>query len=121
MDILRIATREGNRAYEQAEGGNEARADAYSTSYTATLTRGRKAEEIVAAGLVSPNGQAGSYYVESQNGGDTYTVNLQQNGNQWFRLGAHTFSVGTDGYIEFNNDTDDGYCNADAVRLVRDF
>ena len=59
--------------------------------------------------------------VHDASGEKTYTVNLQQNGNQWFRLGTHTFGVGTDGYIEFNNHTDEGYCNADAVRLVRDF
>jgi len=26
-----------------------------------------------------------------------------------------------DAYIEFTNNTEDGYCNADAVRLVSDF
>lgn len=46
-----------------------------------------------------------------------YTVNLQQDGNQWFRLGEHVLAP--EGcYIEFNNDTDEGYCNADAVRLT---
>lgn len=50
----------------------------------------------------------------------TYHVNLQQHGNQWFRLGTgrHLFAP-TGCYIEFNTDTAAGYCNADAVRLVR--
>jgi len=56
--------------------------------------------------------------VHDANGNTTYHVNLQQNGNQWFPLGQHTFNAGTAGYIEFTTDTDDGYCNADAVRLV---
>ena len=47
----------------------------------------------------------------------TYQVNLQQHGHQWFRLGTHTLGPGS--YVEFNTDTDAGYCNADAVRLVR--
>lgn len=51
----------------------------------------------------------------------TYTVNLQENGNQWFKLGTHTFNAGTDGYVEFTNDAEEGYCNADAIRLVSDF
>ncbi|MEW6356017.1 MAG: hypothetical protein AB1696_06820 [Planctomycetota bacterium] len=45
-----------------------------------------------------------------------YSVNLQTEGNHWFRLGDHVFAP--DGcYIEFNNDTDNGYCNADAVKF----
>jgi len=59
--------------------------------------------------------------VHASTGDTTYSVNLQQHGNQWFYLGRHTFSAGTGGYIEFNTDTADGYCNADAVRLVSDF
>jgi len=47
----------------------------------------------------------------------TYRVNLQEHGNQWFRLGEHVFAP--EGcYIEVSNDTEMGYCNADAVRLV---
>lgn len=59
--------------------------------------------------------------VHDASGDKTYTVNLQKNGNQWFKLGSHTFNTGTDGYIEFNNNTEEGYCNADAVRLASDF
>lgn len=76
MDIYTIATREANRAYYTADGGNETKAEAYYNTYRATKRRGRKAEEILAAGAVSPNGKAGSNYVESQNGGGTYTVDL---------------------------------------------
>lgn len=55
-------------------------------------------------------------------GGDTtYHVNLQQYGNQWRTLGSHTFNAGTGGYIDFTTDTESGYCNADAVRLVSNF
>ncbi|MHC4444232.1 MAG: golvesin C-terminal-like domain-containing protein [Planctomycetota bacterium] len=55
-------------------------------------------------------------------GNTTYNVNLQQDGNQWYELGSHTFNAGTGGYIEFNTNTSAaGYCNADAVRLVPDF
>lgn len=57
--------------------------------------------------------------VHDSNGDTTYTVDLQQNGNRWFELGRHEFTKGTDGYIEFNTNTEaDGYCNADAVRLT---
>jgi hypothetical protein len=59
MNILTIAAREGNRAYEAAEG-DEAKAEAYYNTRRATLERGRKAEQILAAGLVSPNGTASS-------------------------------------------------------------
>ena len=59
--------------------------------------------------------------VHDATGDTTYHVNLQQGGDQWFLLGHHTFRTGTGGYIEFNTDTADGYCNADAVRLVSDF
>ncbi len=58
--------------------------------------------------------------VHDATGDTTYHVNLQEHGHQWFELGRHTFDAGTAGYIEFNTDTDDGYCNADAVRLVAD-
>ncbi len=57
--------------------------------------------------------------VHDANGDDTvFHVNLQQHGNQWYWLSRLLFAPGTDCYIEFNTDTDDGYCNADAVRLV---
>jgi len=56
--------------------------------------------------------------VHDANGDTTYHVDLQQNGNQWYRLGVHEFAADAAGYVEFNTDTDDGYCNADAVRLV---
>ena len=46
----------------------------------------------------------------------TYHVNLQEQGNQWVVLGKHVF--GPDTWVEFNTDTDDGYCNADAVRFA---
>jgi len=59
--------------------------------------------------------------VHDATGDKSYTVNLQQNGNQWFKLGPHTFNTGANAYIEFTNNTEDGYCNADAVRLVSDF
>jgi hypothetical protein len=76
MDIHRIAAREANGAYDAAEG-SEAKAEAYYQAHKATLQRGRKAEEILDAGLVSPNGTAGGYYVKSQSGNGTYTVNLK--------------------------------------------
>jgi hypothetical protein len=75
MDILTIAQREGDRAYREAEGA-EASAAAYLETVAETRKRGRKAEEILASGLVSPNGEAGSYYVRSQDGNGRYTVNL---------------------------------------------
>lgn len=57
--------------------------------------------------------------VHDANGGEmTYSVNLQQKGHQWHLLGKHTMAP-TGCYIEFSNDTDSGYCNADAVRLTR--
>jgi len=76
MDILTIATREANEAYTKAEG-NEAKSEAYYTTYTETLKRGRKAQEIADAGLISPNGGASSYYVQSQNGGGRYHVDIE--------------------------------------------
>jgi hypothetical protein len=75
MDILTIATREADQAYE-AEQTNEAAYDAYRKAFTETLARGRKAEDLLEAGLISPNGGASSYYVHSQNGGGTYHVDL---------------------------------------------
>ena len=48
----------------------------------------------------------------------TYHVNLREHGHQWFFLGQHVMAP-TGTYIEFTNDTDEGYCNADAVRLTR--
>ncbi len=50
---------------------------------------------------------------------ETYHVNLQENGNAWYYLGDHAFGVGTDGYVEFSNQTggEAGFCNADAVRF----
>jgi hypothetical protein len=76
MDILTIAAREGNRAYEEAEG-TEAKAAAYYKIHQATLQRGRKAEELLEAGAISPNGKAGSYYVQSQSGNGRYTADIE--------------------------------------------
>ena len=62
--------------------------------------------------------------VKDAKGKTVYHVDLQRHGNQWFTLGHHTFNVaagGYGGYIDFTSDTEDGYCNADAVRLVSDF
>lgn len=56
--------------------------------------------------------------VHDANGNATYTVNLQENGNEWYLLGTHTFNQGTGGYIEVNTDTAADYCNADAIRIV---
>jgi hypothetical protein len=56
--------------------------------------------------------------VHDADGDTTYHVNLQTRAEQWVELGRHWFTLGTSGYIEFTNDTDDGFCNADAVRLV---
>ena len=56
--------------------------------------------------------------VHDASGDTTSSVDLQQRGNQWYQLGRHTVNAGTVGYIEFSNNTDAGYCNADAVRLV---
>jgi len=76
MDILTIATRQANTAADAVQGNEEAYT-AYRKSYTETLKRGRRAEEIVDAGLISPNGGASSYYVRSQNGGGTYHVDIE--------------------------------------------
>lgn len=59
--------------------------------------------------------------VHSEDGETAYHVNLQEHGHQWFPLGHHTFAAGTGGYVQFTTDTDSGYCNADAIRLVADF
>jgi hypothetical protein len=59
--------------------------------------------------------------VRDAEGKTTYHVNLQENGNRWFELGRHNFDTQTKSYIEFNTYTDDGYCNADAIRLLSDF
>jgi len=75
MDAHTIAVREANKAHDAAQT-NEEKYDAYRKVYTETLARGLKAEEILAAGLVSPSGRAGSYEVRSQNGGSTYHVDL---------------------------------------------
>jgi hypothetical protein len=57
--------------------------------------------------------------VHDANGKDTtYHVNLQQHGNQWYLLGKHEMAP-SGCTIEFTNDTAEGYCNADAVRLTR--
>ena len=76
MDILEIAAREGNEAYTAAEGGPEAKAEAYYTAHKATLERGRKAEEILTAGGVEQHGEAGWYHVASQSSDRYYVVNL---------------------------------------------
>lgn len=76
MDILEIAAREGNEAYTAAEGGPEAKAEAYYTAHKETLERGRKAEEILAAGGVEQHGEAGWYHVASQSSDRYYVVNL---------------------------------------------
>jgi len=60
--------------------------------------------------------------VRDSSGLTTYSVNLQENGNQWYELGSHDFEAGTNGYIEFNTNTSAaGYCNADAVHFVPEF
>ncbi len=59
--------------------------------------------------------------VNHADGVANYTVNLQQHGNQWYLLGSHTFNAGVGAAILFTTDTDAGYCNADAVRLVSNF
>jgi hypothetical protein len=57
--------------------------------------------------------------VHDANGKDTtYRVNLRQHGRQWYALGKHIMAP-SGCWIEFTNDTDEGYCNADAVRLTR--
>jgi len=69
-----------------------------------------------------PNRTADQPVIVHDNSGDTtYHVNLKQHGHQWFTLGTHTFDAGTSGYIDFTTDTAEGYCNADAVRLVSTF
>jgi len=59
--------------------------------------------------------------VHGEGGDTTYHVNLRQHGRQWFLLGHCTFAAGTGGYVQFTTETDSGYCNADAIRLVADF
>lgn len=69
-----------------------------------------------------PNRTTSQPVVVNHAGGvTTYTVNLQQNGNQWYLLGSHTFNAGVGAAVLFTTDTDAGYCNADAVRLVSNF
>lgn len=69
-----------------------------------------------------PNRTSSQPVIVHSAGGDTsYTVNLQEYGNQWRLLGSHTFNAGTSGYIDFTTNTASGYCNADAVRLVSNF
>ncbi|HOS95592.1 MAG TPA: hypothetical protein PLQ54_19940, partial [Armatimonadota bacterium] len=47
----------------------------------------------------------------------TYYVSLRRNGNEWFPLA--TLTLGPGSYIEFTTQTpSEGYCNADAVRLM---
>lgn len=75
MDIITIAQREADTAAEQAQTP-EVQYDAYRETIEETLKRGRKAEEILEAGLVSKNGSPGSYYVQSQNGSGRYTVDV---------------------------------------------
>ena len=51
--------------------------------------------------------------------GDTnYTINLQLNGHELYPLGNYTFNAGSEGYVQFTTDTADGFCNADAIRLM---
>lgn len=56
--------------------------------------------------------------VHDSSGADhTYYVNLRLNGDEWFPLG--TLTLGPGSYIEFTTQTtSEGYCNADAIRLV---
>lgn len=56
--------------------------------------------------------------VHDSSGADhTYYVNLRLNGNEWFPLG--TLTLGPGSYIEFTTQTtSEGYCNADAIRLM---
>jgi hypothetical protein len=76
MDILTIATREGDRAYDRAQG-NEEKAAAYLQVVTETRKRGHRAEEIVEADGVNPNGGPGQFDVRSQSGSGVYHVNLE--------------------------------------------
>jgi len=73
--IIAIAQREADRAADRAQQPKDA-AVIYFETVTEVRQRGLKAEEILAAGLVSPNGAEGSYYVQSQSGNGRYTVDL---------------------------------------------
>ena len=75
MDILIIATREGNRAYSEAEGGAEAKAKAYHKTYRETLKRGKRAEQILETGRIERVN--GYFHVPSQSSDDYYVVNLE--------------------------------------------
>lgn len=75
MDILTIAQREGDRHYSKTNGDLEKKAAAYLEAVAETRKRGRKAEEIVAAGLVARDDD-GTYTVNSQNGEGAYTVDV---------------------------------------------
>jgi len=73
--IIAIAQREADQAADRASAPEDVAA-IYFETVTETRKRGLKAEEILEAGLVSPNGGPGQYDVKSQNGGGTYTVNV---------------------------------------------
>ena len=75
MGKIQIAQAEANRAHAQAATPEEA-SDAYRKVYQETLDRFERARDILAAGLVSPNGRDGQYYVESQGGNGRYLVRV---------------------------------------------
>ena len=89
-------------------------------SFTAVVTQGGS-YSVYIYWSADPNRTTSQPVTVFHSGGSTnYTVNLQQNGNQWYLLGSHTFDAGP-AVIVFTTDTDAGYCNADAVRLVSNF
>ena len=75
MGRIQIAQAEANKAHAKAETPEDAH-DAYRKVYQETLDRFDRARDILAAGLVSPNGASGQYYVESQGGRGRYLVRV---------------------------------------------
>ncbi len=115
-------TTDGNGSYGPNFRYHEAdRATVGVARFTPTITQGGSYAVYIYWSADPNRTTAQPVIVRSADGDTTYSVNLQQNGNQWFRLGDHTFNAGTTGYIEFNTDTDSGFCNADAVRLLSNF
>jgi hypothetical protein len=76
MDIITIAQREANKAYEATEGSDYEKSGAYLETIRATRKRGYRAEGLLEAGAVSKDGGPGKFYVESQSGNGTYNVDV---------------------------------------------
>ncbi len=73
-DVFAIAQETADKAADEA-ATPEAQYDTYQKVYTETLERGKRAEGIVEAGLVSDAGN-GIYHVTSSTSGEIYEVDL---------------------------------------------